>query len=76
MSPKIVSIPFFNPNWQLYTYFCSKSSHVLAISSLKELDFLQTTDIFKDIRELQIRKIQNRKLQESLYLKIAKRWLL
>ena len=35
MSPKIVLIPFYNANWQLFTYFFSKSTHFLAISSLK-----------------------------------------
>ena len=65
MSPKIVLIPFYNANWQLFTYFYSESSHFLAISSLKESDFLQATVIFKLLknRELQIRKIRNRKLQ-------------
>ena len=65
MSPKIVLIPFYNANWQLFTYFYSKSSHFLAISSLKEEDFLQTAGIFKVLKnlKLQIRKIQIRELQ-------------
>ena len=62
MSPKIILIPFYNANWQLFTYFYGEISHFLAISALKEKDFLQTAGIFKVLknRELQIREIQNR----------------
>ena len=65
MSPKIVSIPFYNANWQLFTYLYWEISHFLAILSLKKQDFLQNAGIFKVLkkRELQIREIQNRKLQ-------------
>ena len=65
MSPKIVSIPFYNANWQLFTYFYRKRSHFFAILSLKKQDFLQNAGIFKVLknRELQIREIQNRELQ-------------
>ena len=65
MSPKTILIPFYNTNWQLFNYFYSKSNHFLAISSLKEWDFLQTTGIFKVLknRELQIHRIRNRELQ-------------